>query len=331
MKICWDNLEKVRYNPDTGRWYRISSVGGAGIYDYKEVCATCGEPFLASAKQKGIYCDRSCNPTNRGKTMPPETRKKLSESRKGRFAGEKSSFYGKRHTRETREKMKEAWKKRTTGRGAKHPQYGKRMSQETKKRISKANKGRLVAEKSPFWKGGVSPTYRDLPAYDTFAEQIDYAEEIRRNPDEPNLLQVRCAYCGKWFQPTRGAVKSRIGVLQGRGEGEARFYCSNSCKKECPIYKKVKYPEGYNIPAPTREVQAELRQMVFAIDNYICQRCGSTKSLHCHHITGTRQNPLESADTDNCITFCKKCHKWAHTQEGCKYLELQCQDGTLRS
>ena len=70
--------------------------------------------------------------------------------------------------------------------------------------------------------------------------------------------------------------------------------------------------------------------MVFAIDNYTCQKCGSTKSLHCHHLTGLRQNPLESADLDNCITLCKKCHKWAHTQKGCTYLELQCQDGTLR-
>jgi hypothetical protein len=47
--------------------------------------------------------------------------------------------------------------------------------------------------------------------------------------------------------------------------------------------------------------------------------------LHCHHIEGVEKNPIESADLDNTITLCKKCHKWAHTQEGCRYFELRCE------
>jgi len=35
-------------------------------------------------------------------------------------------------------------------------------------------------------------------------------------------------------------------------------------------------------------------------------------------------NPLESADLDNCVTLCKNCHKEVHGKEGCKYNELRC-------
>lgn len=34
--------------------------------------------------------------------------------------------------------------------------------------------------------------------------------------------------------------------------------------------------------------------------------------LHCHHFEGIEINPIESADIDQCITLCKKCHIWDH-------------------
>jgi len=67
--------------------------------------------------------------------------------------------------------------------------------------------------------------------------------------------------------------------------------------------------------------------MRFAIDDYQCQRCEATQKdsqLHCHHITGVVQNPIESADIDNTITLCKDCHRFVHSQPGCKYHELRC-------
>jgi 5-methylcytosine-specific restriction endonuclease McrA len=61
-------------------------------------------------------------------------------------------------------------------------------------------------------------------------------------------------------------------------------------------------------------------------DNHTCIKCGSKHKLVCHHIEGIQQNPLESVDLDMVVTVCKKCHKEIHSQEGCKYHELQCKE-----
>ena len=85
----------------------------------------------------------------------------------------------------------------------------------------------------------------------------------------------------------------------------------------------MKYPKGFK-KSTSREVQPDLRKMVLARDNWECQMCGSDEELHCHHITGVEQNPIESADVANCITFCKTCHKKVHSEKGCRYFELRC-------
>ena len=181
----------------------------------------------------------------------------------------------------------------------------------------------LKGEKNPKWLGG------GLCGFDTYADKLSFAEEIRRSPNDERVLEVKCAYCGRWFSPSVLQVSQRIRVLFGQKghTGEGRFYCSNNCKAACPTFRKIKYPRGHQM-ATSREVQPELRQMRLACDEYSCQRCGKTideAQLHCHHIEGTVQNPIESADLDNTITLCKKCHKWAHTEEGCRYFELRCE------
>lgn len=37
-------------------------------------------------------------------------------------------------------------------------------------------------------------------------------------------------------------------------------------------------------------------------------------------------DPLESADIDKCITYCKKCHKDVHKKEGCGYKNMKCKE-----
>lgn len=62
MKICWDNLENIKYNKNTGKWYK-----GTNTYIYKNSCECCNEPFLISLQgsknRKGVsdkYCSNNC-------------------------------------------------------------------------------------------------------------------------------------------------------------------------------------------------------------------------------------------------------------------------------
>ena len=84
----------------------------------------------------------------KGVTLSDETRRKMSESKKGRIFSEehrrKLSESHKGHTvsDETRKKMSEAKK------GENHPLYGKHFSEETRRKISETNKGHTVSEET---------------------------------------------------------------------------------------------------------------------------------------------------------------------------------------
>ncbi len=80
-----------------------------------------------------------------------ETKRKMSISKKGQFAGEKNPMYGKvgafkgkTHTEETKMKISESRKGKLVG--ADNPMYGKPRSQAVKDAVSKANKGRKLTQ-----------------------------------------------------------------------------------------------------------------------------------------------------------------------------------------
>jgi hypothetical protein len=170
--------------------------------------------------------------------------------------------------------------------------------------------------------------------YNTYARYISFADAVK-NID--GFLQTKCTYCGKWYFPLIKSIQSRSFALNkriGNGSTENRLYCSEECKQACPIYKKILYQVGHpkNFEdTSSREVQPELRQMVFKRDNYICQKCNKFQGdldvpLHCHHIEGVRWEPLESADIDKCMTVCQHCHIKIHKQEDCRYVDMQCKE-----
>jgi hypothetical protein len=73
------------------------------------------------------------------------TRKKMSDAHKG----EKNPFYGKHHSEETLNKIKETkLKSGNTSKGEKNPFYGKRHSEESRKKISDKHKGLKHSEES---------------------------------------------------------------------------------------------------------------------------------------------------------------------------------------
>lgn len=159
-------------------------------------------------------------------------------------------------------------------------------------------------------------------------KKINFCEAVRRSPENNIVLQVKCTYCGKWYTPKISDIRKRTDSILGKGTGENRLYCSEECKSLCPIFRKIKYSdEEQNKNKESREVQPELRQLVFARDNWHCTKCNSAILLQCHHKEGILWEPIQSADIDMCLTLCKKCHKEAHQKEGCSYTDMKCDKG----
>jgi len=248
VKVCWDNLEKVKYK--NGKYYI-----GKEIYDESEnICRSCGEISLKKKRRKYIdFCSLSC----------------------------KSLFYSNKMTKETKNKISNSIK------GEKHYSY---------------NKFKNI----------------NCVSFDKFKYFLESFHDIRNNNE---VLEVRCTYCNKWYKPTHIEAHNRLKGINGNGG--RNLYCSEECKQECPTYKQRSYPKSFK-PTTSREVQPELRKLVFERDNWSCVKCSNTNNLHCHHIDPVINNPIESADLDKCITLCKECHKEIHKREGCKNNQLKC-------
>lgn len=256
---------------------------------------------------------------NKGKPKDDKWRKNLSESKKD------SVPWNKGKNDYLTDDIKKSMGKKNVGRDPWNKGKTKIYSQKTLDSIRSRAKSR-TGKKASNWKGGYYT--KNIPLYENYITKLSYAEKCRRHPDDQNILQVQCTYCGQWFTPTIQQVYERVRTLDGNQMGEQRLYCSNKCKKECPIYGQHIYPKGFK-QSTSREVQPELRQMRFEIDKYTCQKCFKSQKelkvgLHCHHIEGIRWEPLESADIDKVITLCKTCHMKVHKQKDCTYNDLRC-------
>ena len=357
MKLCWYNIENVRLSENGN----FRDVKKGNTYNLK-VCKQCKEEYLG--RKNSNFCSKSCSNSYRrfsdetkkkmseakkgkkasketklllseqrkgeknamyGKKHTEESKKKMSETLKGKRLGEKNPFFGKKHSEETKKKIGDILKEKMSGKG--NPMYGKKHSEETRKKMSDAQKG----SKCHFWKGGYSK--RGIPTYDTCVHQLEWCEEVRRNKEDPKILEVKCFKCNNWYVPTLSSVNNRIQHLKGNVKVEHKFYCSDECKNSCSIYGKS--PEQLEkqdavragrLPwlELTREVQPQLRKMVLERDEHKCVKCNNSNNLQCHHIYPVSTNPLESADVDNCMTLCKECHKKIHQKvDGCGYGQLR--------
>jgi 5-methylcytosine-specific restriction endonuclease McrA len=58
------------------------------------------------------------------------------------------------------------------------------------------------------------------------------------------------------------------------------------------------------------------RKSVLSRDNYTCVDCGSTESLHAHHILPWSEYPELRIEVENGETLCGDCHSNKHPKMG---------------
>jgi len=201
--------------------------------------------------------------------------------------------------------------------------YRKIYNQENQEKIQEYNKKR-----------NISPA-----KFDTFAHKIQLYHNIRRDPEDQELIQVKCKLCKKWFNPTVIQIDNRYYAINGKMGSvgtENHMYCSQTCKNMCPLYNSHSndlivqdlIQSGYSsiINSQTR-IQSTIRKFViskFGEPDY-CEKCGKSKEvseLELHHIEPVAISNILEADVDNLIWLCSECHINSHHIDGCRSCQL---------
>ena len=128
-----------------------------------------------------------------GKHQSEESRRKMSSSHKGLQAGEKHPFFGKHHSEESKKKMSET--KKGLQAGEKHPMFGKHHSEESKKKMSDKKKG-IPNEK-------LSKKVLQFTLTGEFIREWPSAAECGRNGFDASSVSACC----------RGKLKSHKGYI----------------------------------------------------------------------------------------------------------------------
>ena len=112
--------------------------------------------------------------------------------------------------------------------------------------------------------------------------------------------------------------------VETRPTGSARGHnrCTAKARSKMSLAKRGKY-QGETNPnwrggVPNRDYDRnrypakDWAAKVKARDNWTCQKCGNTESLHAHHIKRWKDYRHLRYDVDNGITLCPPCHARAH-------------------
>ena len=221
--------------------------------------------------------------------------------------GENNPFYGKQHTKETKQKMSEKiqgripWNKGLKGvikdseetkEKKRQARLGKKHTEATKKKIGDKHKNKVVSEE----------TRKKLSEYNlgkTY-EQIygeEKAEETRKKLSDSH----------KRLWENEEYRKQRLEYFQSDEWKQIRSEAQKI------LWQNEKYREmmsdGDNESDYDKGWTEELREFIRQRDNFTCQECGVTqdklgRKLSVHHIDFNKQDCSE----ENLISLCNSCH-----------------------
>ncbi len=102
-------------------------------------------------------------------------------------------------------------------------------------------------------------------------------------------------------------------ILDKESPPFARAACAAMVSMRYPNWRKVVPPEvlGFVVERESDEVRL-WRNAVLKRDGRVCQKCGSTKALHAHHIVRWADSPEMRVVLSNGLTLCEPCHKEEH-------------------
>ena len=214
---------------------------------------------------------------------------------------------------------------------------GKKRSNSFKKRMSKlmTGKNNHMFGTGGYWKGKKRSKEVIIKFINSHKQSIDdikikypffsQIEEMRYKPGEKEI-QIHCKNhnCKNskeqdgWFTPTYSQLYERIRQIENKnGNGGSYFYCSDECKKECPLYRlnpNYVLNDNRDIPYTESEYQT-FRKFVLERDKYICQYC-EEKATDVHHERPQKLEPFFSLDPDFAWSCCESCHyKKGHKDE----------------
>jgi 5-methylcytosine-specific restriction protein A len=130
---------------------------------------------------------------------------------------------------------------------------------------------------------------------------------------EPTQLALLNPFAGRRHSAkTRATLSTKASVPKPylRGERNGMYGRTGALN---PRYVDGSSPERQRLYASSE--WRKVRRQVLARDERKCQRCGSSDSLHLHHILPWAGNPDLRFDPSNITTLCADCHRTEHRKE----------------
>jgi hypothetical protein len=283
MKICWDTLEKVKYNPNTGAFKM-----GRNIYYEYDACLECGEPYLHS-KKNGKYCSYKCV--------------HKSDIFKDKFRGKNNHCFG-----------------RT---GELHPMFGRTGDlHHWSGKKSHNNKGDIASNNIPLYDTYApqlepyEKCVRDPEDPKILNVFCIYCGKQYR----PTRYKVksRITYGIKYNNSCRfyctNDCKQKCPIFHKSADQIMKLDRINA-------NKDIIFCDYISDRVLNREQKKQrLEENGYTCDG--CDISVTIKTCILHHEVPVKINPLMVADEINLWAFCKECHEKAHKLDGCNCYEL---------